>query len=398
MNELLAPFQRIFPHDCHDRILLVGGTVRDYLLQRPGQDYDLIAAVPAELLQSSGFHLVTGKTTTPIWFRCVDPLGKVEVIQLDDLQLLEDDLHRRDFTINAIAISLAGQLFDPLQGTKDLKTGLLRVCSDKTFQDDPLRIFRAIRFEADGWRMMSETEALIRQQDWSDQLAVVPVERFSREMIKALSGREPERFFERMLTLNIGRQWLPELFRMPDIPAGPLEHHPEGDLMTHCTQVLQRAAGASVDPLTRFCAFFHDIGKLATDPACYPKHYGHDEAGFKPALEICKYLCLPTSWGKALAFTSRLHTHLNRWDELRHATRLRIAEQALKAGINEILPVVSAADKPGNSTPAQWPQAVAIAAMNTAQLGLDAGRITAMPIDQRAGFVLQKKVELLKSL
>lgn len=398
MNEQLTPFQRIFPCNCHDRILLVGGTVRDYLLQRPGQDYDLIAAVPAELLKSCGFHLVTGKTTAPIWFRSVEPLGKVEVILLDDLQQLEDDLRRRDFTINAIAISLVGQLFDPLQGAKDLKTGLLRVCSDRTFQDDPLRIFRALRFEADGWRMTSETEALICQHDWSDEIALLPVERFSREMIKALSGREPERFFERMLAFKIGRQWLPELFRMPDIPAGPLEHHPEGDLMTHCTQVLQRAAKASVDPLTRFCAFFHDIGKLLTDPACYPRHYGHDEAGFKPALEICKRLCLPASWGKALAFTSRLHTHLNRWDELRHGTRLRIADQALKAGISEILAVVSAADKPGNSTPAQWSQALDVAAMNTAQLGLDAARLTAMPIAKRAGFVLQKKVELLKDL
>lgn len=398
MNEQLTPFQRIFPRNCHDCILLVGGTVRDYLLQRPGQDYDLIAAVPAELLKSCGFHLVTGKTTTPVWFQYADSLGKVEVVQLDDVKLLEDDLRRRDFTINAMAVSLAGQLFDPLQGAKDLKAGLLRACSERTFQDDPLRIFRALRFEADGWRMTSETEALICQHDWSDEIALLPVERFSREMIKALSGREPDRFFERMLAFKIGRQWLPELFRMPDIPAGPLEHHPEGDLMTHCTQVLQRAAKASGDPLTRFCAFFHDIGKLLTDPACYPRHYGHDEAGFKPALEVCKRLCLPASWGKALAFTSRLHTHLNRWDELRHATRLRIADQARKAGISEMLPVVSAADKPGNSTPAQWRQALDVAAMNTAQLGLDADRLTAMPIAQRAGFVLQKKVELLKDL
>lgn len=98
MNEQLTPFQRIFPRNCHDRILLVGGTVRDYLLQRPGQDYDLIAAVPAELLKSCGFHLVTGKTTAPVWFQYADPLGKVEVVQLDDVKLLEDDLRRRDLS------------------------------------------------------------------------------------------------------------------------------------------------------------------------------------------------------------------------------------------------------------------------------------------------------------
>jgi tRNA nucleotidyltransferase (CCA-adding enzyme) len=398
MNELLAPFLRIFPSDCHDRIFLVGGTIRDYLLQRPGQDYDLVAAVPAELLKTCGFQLVTGKTTAPIWFRHADPLGKVEVIQLDDLKLLEDNLRRRDFTINAIAVSLAGQLSDPLEGRHDLKTGSLRGCSDTTFQDDPLRIFRAIRFESDGWRLTSETEALIRQKDWSDELAALPVERFSREMIKALSAREPERFFELMVAFKVGKHWLPELFRMRDIPAGPPEHHPEGDLLIHSMQVLQRATALTIDPLARFCAFFHDIGKLSTDPALYPKHHKHEEAGFKPAFELCKRLCLPTSWGKALAWTSRLHTHLNRWDELRDSTKIRIADQARKGGIAAILPIVAAADKPGNRIPEQWPQALAIAAMNSAQLGLNADRIPAMPIEQRAGFVLQKKVELLRSI
>ncbi len=397
MNELLSPFQRIFPYDCHERTFLVGGTIRDYLLQRQGQDYDLIAAVPYELLKSCGFHLVTGKTTAPIWFRFVDPLGKVEVVQLDDSTLLDDDLRRRDFTINAIAISLAGQMHDPLEGTYDLKTGLLRACSGRTFQDDPLRIFRALRFESDGWRMTAETEALIRQQEWTDTLVALPIERFSRGMVKALSTKEPERFFERMLECKVGRHWLPELFRMPDIPAGPLAHHPEGNLLTHSIQVLQRASTITTDPLTRFCAFFHDIGKLSTDPALYPKHHKHEESGFTPALEMCRRLCLPTSWGKALAWTSRLHTHLNKWDELRDSTKLRIAGQAQKAGIAEILPIVSAADKPGNSTPADWYKALTLAAMNSEQLGIDLSWLMSMPAEHRADLVQQKRVKQYRS-
>lgn len=398
MNNLLQPLQSLFPHDYHDRIYLVGGSVRDYLLQQPSEDYDFIAVVPTLLLKQCGFRLVTGKTTAPIWFRHHTSHGKTEVIQLDDSSLLDTDLRRRDFTINAIAVSLAGQLYDPLNGSSDLHRRLLRACSDQSFQDDPLRMFRAFRFEADGWGMTPETEELIQHQDWAAILAALPVERFSRELVKALAASQPKRFFERMIELKVGRDWLPELFRMPDIPAGPMEYHPEGDLLTHSMQVLQRATAMTIDPLARFCAFFHDIGKLSTDPVLYPKHHKHEDSGFTPALEMCRRLCLPTSWSKALAWTSRLHTQLNKWPELRDSTKIRMAEQARKGGITDILPVVSAADKPGNAIPDQWYQAVGIAAMNTSQLKIDVNRISTMLIEQRAGFVLQKKVEMLRNV
>lgn len=397
MNNLLQPLQSLFPHDYHDRIYLVGGSVRDYLLNRKQQDYDLVTAVSAELLKSCGFRLIAGKTTAPIWFRFVDPLGKVEVIQLDDTTQLEDDLWRRDFTINAIAVSLAGQLYDPLNGSSDLHRRLLRACSGQSFQDDPLRMFRAFRFEADCWRMTPETEKLIQHQDWTVMLAALPVERFSRELVKALAASQPERFFERMIELKVGRDWLPELFRMQDIPAGPLEHHPEGDLLTHAIQVMQRASFETSDPLTRFCAFLHDIGKLSTDPALYPKHHKHEEAGFTPALEMCRRLCLPTSWGKALAWTSRLHTHLNRWYELRDATKLRVAVQAQKACISEILPIVSVADKSGNGVPVEWQNAITIAGMNSKQLGIEKSWLEAIPAAQRSGIILQKRIEQYRS-
>lgn len=397
MNSLLHPFQQLFPQQYHDQIFLVGGTVRDFLLQQPAQDYDLIAVLPDELLPLLGFRLVAGKTTRPIWFQYDAQLGKVELIRLDYLCQLDADLSCRDFTINAIAISLSGRLHDPLNGQQDLQQRLLRVCSEQSFADDPLRIIRGLRFVADGWQMVPETVQLIQQQDWAEQMACLPVERFSREMVKALAARQPERFFQQMMQYQLGSDWLPELFRMPDIPAGPLQHHPEGDLLTHCLQVLQRAAAVSPDSLTRFCAFFHDIGKLSTDPAQYPKHHGHDEAGFKPALNLCKRLCLPTEWGRALAWTSRLHTNLNRWSELRDATRLRIAEQARKAGISQILPVVSAADKPGNSTPVQWFQTLEVTAMNSTQLGIDRDQLEAMQEKHRPDFILQHRIRLLRS-
>jgi tRNA nucleotidyltransferase (CCA-adding enzyme) len=398
MKDLLTSLQGLFPATCHEHIFLVGGSVRDFLLGNASEDIDLVAALPDAMLHKCGFHLVEGKTTAPIWFRYDTSLGKIEVIQLEDDSSLDDDLLRRDFTINAIAMRLSGELHDPLKGQSDLQSGLLSTCSQSSFVDDPLRIFRAFRFESDGWRMTPETAELIQQNDWTEQLQSIPVERFSREMLKALAAKEPERFFQRMLDFNVGKDWLPELFQMPQIPAGPLEHHPEGDLLTHSMQVLQRAAAMSDDPLTRFCAFFHDIGKLATDPALYPKHHGHEDAGFDLALAFCNRLCLSATHRKALSWTSRLHMHLSKWDELRDSKKVKTAEQAAKAGIAAILPIVAMADKPGNTTPEGWGQALEVAAMTTAGLGIEVERLTTMPVENRASFIMQKRVEMLRKL
>ncbi len=193
-----------------------------------------------------------GNSTAPIWFRSGKEFGKIEVTPLSEISGLAADLCRRDVTINALAMTLAGRIIDPLDGRHDMEQRLLRACSPRSFLDDPLRIFRALRFEADGWRMTAGTEALIREREWAPHLVAVPVERFTREMLNALETLRPERFFQRMLELQVGEDRLPELFRMPGIPAGPLVHHPEGDLFTHAIQVLQRVAARTDDPLARF--------------------------------------------------------------------------------------------------------------------------------------------------
>jgi len=397
MMPLLQKIQSFFPPELHNRIFLVGGSVRDSLLHLPIKDVDLLAAVPEDILKQLGFRLVCGKTTEPIWFRHDADPWNIELTRLDSVDGLETNLLQRDFTINAMAMGLDGRLIDPLHARQELDRRILKTCSGTAFQDDPLRIIRAFRFASDGWQISSETEQIIRSQDWSGQLAMLPVERFSREMIKALAGSKPCRFFELLVSMDIGRHWLAELFCMPQIPAGPLQHHPEGDLLTHSLQVLQRAADVSDDPLTRFCAFFHDIGKLSTDSAHYPKHHGHDEAGYKPAIALCERLVLPASWGRALAWISRLHTNLNRWTELRDSTKLRIAGQAQKAGIEEILPIVSAADKPGNTTPAEWPLALNVAVMNSEQLGISQEQIEALTASKRGGLIEQKRIEQFRS-
>jgi len=295
-------------------------------------------------------------------------------------------------------MTLDGSLHDPLGGLDDLEGVRLRPCSAATFSDDPLRIFRAFRFAAEGFVLTEEAAALIRSSNWEDALQQIPVERFSREMLKALAASAPQNFFRAMVEFGVGRSWLPELFRMAQIPAGPLQYHPEGDLLTHSLEVLARVAAASASGLARFCALFHDIGKLATEQTLYPQHHGHDEAGFSMAEPFCRRLALPANYGRALAWISRLHGKANRIAALRPATKIRMAEQAIRGGIVDIVPLVAAADKTGNDFSSDWLQVAAVARMTSGELGIDTGKLAAMQPDKRAEFILHRRVETLKNL
>jgi len=393
---MLAELQPVFPREFWPTIWLTGGTVRDALLGKPGKDLDLAAAVPSATLRSLGYRQVIGRSTAPVWLRHDSVRGSVEVTLLDSPGAILEDLHRRDFTMNAIALSLAGELIDPLGGNGDLALGLLQPCSARAFIDDPLRIFRAFRFAAEGFSLSEATEGLLEEEGWDSRLAGIPMERFSREMLKALAAPQPERFFRLMVRYGAGRIFLPELFRMAEVPAGPAEHHPEGDLLSHSMDVLQRVSAVTDDPLARFCALFHDIGKLATDRALHPKHHGHEEAGFAAALDFCTRLKLSSGQGRGLAWVSRLHGKANRLGILRPSTGILLAQQAEKGGVSDILPLVSAADSPGGMDPAYWHRLLAVVRLTTPQLGIAEKELLAIPAASRSDYILQRRVEYLR--
>lgn len=388
--------KKLFPEKTWPRIWIVGGTVRDFLQGKAGEDLDLAAALTQEELISRGFRQVDPVSSAPIWFRHIPGMGKIEVTRLDGEGLLRGDLARRDFTVNALAMSLDGEVIDLFGGIQDLGRKALRACSPASFQDDPVRIFRAFRFEADGWRMESETERMIAEASWEERFRGIPVERFSRELVKALAGRDPGLFFRRMMETSVGGTYLPELFAMGAVPAGPGEKHPEGDLYSHSLEVMQRVAAAVSDPLARFCAFFHDLGKLATDPALYPAHHAHDKSGRDVAGRFCDGLRLPVSWRRALTGTCRLHGYADKWRQLRDSARILVAQQALKAGIADILPLISSADNPRGTGMTGWDRAVGIARMKAADLGIEQARLEAMPAKDRAGFILRNRVEMMR--
>jgi tRNA nucleotidyltransferase (CCA-adding enzyme) len=394
----LATLRPLFPPELHKRIFLVGGAVRDLLLGKESVDLDLVVALPEQELITRRFRPVTPKDAPPILLYHSPARGKIEATCIAEIADLAADLRRRDFTVNALALDLCGHLHDPLDGVSDLNARRLLPCSATSFSADPTRLFRAFRFAAAGWDLAPPTVALIESEEWDERLRRLPIERFSAEMSKALAQAEPAIFFALMLQFNVGRPLLPELFRMPQIPAGPPEHHPEGDLFTHSGQVLAAMVTQSAEPLARFCAFFHDLGKLATDPALYPKHHGHDDAGFAMAPAFCNRLALPAAWRRALAWSSRLHGPANRWQETRDSTRIRIAEGAIKGGITAILPQLTAADWPEGPGMPDWPLALAAARRSSAQLGISAEQLERLAPPERSALILQKRVEWLRKM
>lgn len=393
MDRIIVKLKSLFPEPLHDRIFLVGGMVRDILLGVSCQDVDLAAAVTPEELTSLGFRLVESKSTPNIYFWYSRDLGKVEVTWLPTLEALDGDLAHRDFTINAMAMTLDGVLHDPLGGREDLERRVLRTCSDKSLSEDPCRIYRALRFECDGWRLDATAEAAILGRNWDRDLDRLPIERFTQEMLKALAKPDPCRFFSRMVQLQVGRDQLPEIFDMVHVPAGPLKHHPEGDLFTHSLQTLERMAAMSSDPTARFCAFFHDLGKLATPREFYPKHHGHDRAGADLALPFCRRLRLPVTMQRALQSVCRLHNNANRWEELRESTRIQLALDAIKAGTVEILPLVVRADFSEELT--GWDKVLQVAVLNSAQLGIDPNAFPGEP-EKLQQVIMQRRVEELR--
>lgn len=396
MDDPVAWLKRFFPDPMQNRVFLVGGMVRDLLLGMECQDVDLAAVLSAEELMSLGFRHVESKTTPNIYFFFDKKFGKIEITKLPSPDALGEDLNRRDFTINAMAMTFAGVVIDPLGGERDLAPRVLRCCSATSLSDDPVRIFRAFRFECEGWRLDLDAETLLSARDWSEELKPLPVERFTREMLKALAKSDPSRFFRRMLQFGIGEGYLPELFRMPEVPAGPLQHHPEGDLFSHSVQALERIAQNSVDTTARFCALFHDLGKLSTPKELYPKHHGHDATGAAAAEAFCKRLRLPVALQRALAATNRLHTNANRWDELRDSTRIKLALNAIKGGIASFLPLIVAADC-GGAMPG-WEETVRVASLNAAQLGIDPALFDnpEFPPEQCQQIIMQHRVRELR--
>ena len=323
------------------KVYLVGGAVRDQLLGLPVKDRDwiVVGAVPATLL-SLGYQQV-GKDF-PVF---LNPKTKEEyalarterkssagytgfICDFSPTITLEQDLIRRDLTINAMAQSEDGEIIDPYGGKQDLENRILRHISP-AFSEDPLRVLRVARFAARyhslGFKIASETLALMVELAQSEELQHLTAERVWLETEKALNEKNPEIYFETLHKTGALRVLFPEIDALYGVP-NPVKHHPEVDSFIHTMLVLKQAVNLTENnPIlnksaVRFAAICHDLGKALTPQNILPHHYGHEQAGIKPTRSLCKRLKVPSYFQELAELTCEFHTHIHKAFELRAET------------------------------------------------------------------------------
>jgi len=289
---------------------LVGGAVRDALLNLPVKDKDwvVVGASPEEML-SQGYEQV-GRDF-PVFLHPEThqeyALARTErksgsgytgfVCYSAPDVTLEQDLQRRDLTINAIAQDEQGRLYDPYGGKADLEQRLLRHVS-AAFNEDPLRVLRVARFAARfahlNFVVAEETQALMRWMAESGELNTLTPERVWKETEKALETRNPQVYFQVLRDCGALAVLFPELDNLYGVPA-PAKWHPEIDTGIHTLMTLAIAAQLSPDIAVRFATLFHDVGKALTPPEKWPSHHGHGPAGVPLVAALCQRLRVPNA-------------------------------------------------------------------------------------------------------
>lgn len=318
------------------QIYLVGGAVRDRLLGlAPGDRDHVVVGATAQGLLDAGFkqvgrdfpvflHPDTGEEYALARTERKSGKGYTGfVVHADPSVTLEEDLRRRDFTINAIAQTADGQLVDPFHGATDLNARVLRHVSD-AFTEDPLRVLRAARFMARfaalGFRIAPETLELMRTMASSGELSALVPERVWQELSKALRSAAPSAFLRTLRDCNALAVVLPEVDALYGVPQRA-DYHPEVDTGIHCELVCNAAARlAPGDDLVGYAALCHDLGKALTPAAEWPRHIMHEQRGVAPTQALSERLKVPTEHRELAVICAREHLNIHRIDELKAAT------------------------------------------------------------------------------
>ena len=318
------------------QIYMVGGAVRDRLLGLPVKDRDwVVVGASVEAMLKQGYKPV-GKDF-PVFLhprsheeyalaRTERKTGKGYhgfAFHADASVTLEQDLARRDLTINAIAEDEQGQLIDPYHGQHDLRAGILRHVSP-AFAEDPVRILRLARFAARfGYSVADETLLLMRNMVTAGEVDALVAERVWQEMAKALMEDKPSRFFLVLRECGALQRILPEIDALFGVPQRA-DYHPEIDTGDHVMRVIDMAASMGQPLAVRFAALTHDLGKALTPAEVLPRHIGHEHRGEKPLLALCERLRVPAECRDLARITVLNHTKIHCTGEMKPATILRL--------------------------------------------------------------------------
>ncbi|TNF98662.1 MAG: multifunctional CCA addition/repair protein [Gammaproteobacteria bacterium] len=318
---------------------LVGGAVRDELLGEPVKERDwvVVGATPEQMIEL-GYKPV-GKDF-PVFLHPQTheeyALARTErktapgyhgfTFHAEPDVTLEQDLVRRDLTINAIARTEEGEIIDPYNGVSDLNKHLLRHVSD-AFGEDPVRILRvarlAARFHSLDFQVASGTMDLMQQMVRSGEVDALIAERVWAETHKALQEAKPSVYFSVLRECGALEKLFPEIERLYGVPQ-KAEHHPEVDTGIHTMMALDQAAILTPDPQIRFAVLIHDLGKAATPEEILPSHKGHEERSVDLVRAMCERLKTPYKYRDLAVIVAKFHGHYFRIDELAPETIVKI--------------------------------------------------------------------------
>lgn len=339
----------IFPHKAGKtrtimKVYLVGGAVRDQLLDLEIKDKDfLVVGSTPDAMLAQGFkevgkdfpvflHPKTGEEYALARTERKSGKGyKGFSVDFSSEITIEQDLIRRDLTINAMAQADSGEIIDPFNGQQDLKNKVLRHVSP-AFAEDPLRVLRVARFAARfhhlGFTIAPETMVLMQELSQSE-ISELTAERVWQETQRALGTDAPWVYFEILRECGALKVLIPELNKLWGIP-NPEKWHPEIDTGIHTMMVLEQATKKTQCPIIRFAALFHDLGKGETPKEEWPHHKGHEGAGVPIIQKACRRFKAPKEYQELAVQVSRYHLHCHKIFELRPNTVLKVLK-GLKA-------------------------------------------------------------------
>ncbi|MFA5824911.1 MAG: multifunctional CCA addition/repair protein [Gallionellaceae bacterium] len=318
------------------KIYCVGGAVRDRLLGLPVQDHDwvVVGSTPEQMV-ARGFKPVG--SDFPVFLHPVSheeyALARTErkvaqgykgfTVYASPDVTLEQDLLRRDFTVNAIAQDADGNLTDPYGGQTDLKAGVLRHVS-AAFAEDPVRILRAARFVARfGFTIAPETLTLMRTMVDNGEVDALVAERVWQELARGLMEKYPSHFFTTLRECGALKKILPEVDALFGIPQ-PAHYHPEIDCGIHTLMVVDDAAKQGHTLEVRFAALTHDLGKATTPEDTLPRHIGHEARSVDLLKKMSERLRVPGDCRDLGLLVAQYHSHVHRARDLRPDTIVKL--------------------------------------------------------------------------
>ena len=338
-------------------LYLVGGAVRDRIMKGPIKDEDYcVTGITSEdfkklfpeartqgksfevyILENKEFAMARTETKTGMGHK------EFKIITNKDISI-EEDLSRRDLSVNAIAEDvLTGKIIDPFEGIKAIKEKTLKAVTSK-FKEDPLRVYRVARFSAE-LDFQVEKRTLDMMYELKEELLTLSKERVFEELRKALKTDKPSIFFKVLKEAKVLDIHYKEIYDLIGA-LQPEKYHPEGDAFNHTMLALDNSSMITKDEKIRFCALVHDLGKGTTPKEIYPHHYGHEERGIEPLKQLAKRIRIPNEWKNCGQTAIKEHMRGGIFNELSIPKQVSFIERVDKSRLGlEGLQLVVYADR-----------------------------------------------------